>query len=82
MSLLRNGFRFFRTMVLPWTPTTKAAYVVPEMDASAEVPEITTACWDILDAKPDDMMCASARMIVKHKAKRYPLLWRVRRCLR
>ena len=39
----------------------------PEMDAQRDVPEITTACWGILHKSPDDVMCASARMVVKHK---------------
>lgn len=39
----------------------------PEMDESADVPEITNACWGILDKNPADIMCASSRMVVKHK---------------
>ncbi len=39
----------------------------PEMDPAADVPEITTACWGILHKSPDDIMCASARMVVKRK---------------
>lgn len=39
----------------------------PEMDSAAEVPEITTACWGILDVDPADMMCASARMVVRRR---------------
>jgi hypothetical protein len=39
----------------------------PEMDESAEVPEISDACWDILKVAPTAMMCASARMVVKRK---------------
>ena len=39
----------------------------PEMDARAEVPEITTACWDILGKSPNEVMCASSRMVVKRK---------------
>jgi len=39
----------------------------PEMDERIEVPEITTACWEILDKSPDAMMCASSRMVVKRK---------------
>jgi uncharacterized Fe-S cluster-containing radical SAM superfamily protein len=39
----------------------------PEMDGTIDVPEITTACWDILNKRPSQMMCASARMIVKRK---------------
>ena len=39
----------------------------PEMDPQRDVPEITTACWDILHKSPDDVMCASARMVVKRR---------------
>ena len=39
----------------------------PEMDDAAEVPEITTACWDILGKSPDAIMCASSRMVVKRR---------------
>lgn len=39
----------------------------PEMDESADVPEITTECWGILQQDPADMMCATSRMVVKHK---------------
>lgn len=39
----------------------------PEMDESVEVPEITTACWGILNKSPDAVMCASSRMVVKRK---------------
>jgi len=39
----------------------------PEMDAGADVPEITTACWDILGVRPDAQMCATARMVVLRK---------------
>ena len=39
----------------------------PEMDLSVDVPEITTACWGILDKDPADIMCATSRMVVKHK---------------
>lgn len=44
----------------------------PEMDENVEVPEITTACWDILGQSPDAMMCASSRMVVKRKGARAP----------
>lgn len=39
----------------------------PEMDESVDVPEITVDCWGILNKNPADMMCASSRMVVKHK---------------
>ena len=37
----------------------------PEMEPDCDVPEITTACWSILHKSPADVMCASARMVVK-----------------
>jgi uncharacterized Fe-S cluster-containing radical SAM superfamily protein len=44
-----------------------ATVIFPDMDESAEVPEITTACWGILGKHPDSVMCASSRMVVKRK---------------
>lgn len=47
----------------------EALVLFPEMDVQVDVPEITVDCWRILNKDPDDMMCASSRMIVKHKGK-------------
>lgn len=44
----------------------------PEMDETVEVPEITTACWDILNTSPDAVMCSSSRMVVKRKGADKP----------
>lgn len=44
----------------------------PEMDLSVDVPEITTACWDILGKTPESVMCASSRMVVKRKGAETP----------
>lgn len=44
----------------------------PEMEEKVEVPEITTACWGILDTSPDSVMCASSRMVVKRKGAKSP----------
>ena len=44
----------------------------PELDETAEVPEITTRCWDILGKHPDEVMCASSRMVVKRKGAARP----------
>ncbi len=44
----------------------------PEMDETADIPEITTACWDILGKSPDQVMCASSRMVVKRKGAEAP----------
>ncbi len=39
---------------------------------TADVPEITTACWGILKKSPDSLMCASARMVVKRRGAARP----------
>ena len=39
----------------------------PEMRAKDDPPEITTACWGILNKSPDSVMCASSRMIVRRR---------------
>ena len=44
----------------------------PEMDEQADVPEITTDCWRILNVSPDAMMCATSRMVVKHRGAEHP----------
>ncbi|MGR3435224.1 MAG: radical SAM protein [Shimia sp.] len=49
-----------------------ATVLFPEMDETVEVPEITTACWDILGKHPDMVMCASSRMVVKRKGAATP----------
>jgi len=46
----------------------------PEMDQNADVPEITTACWSILNKKPDEVMCATSRMVVKRKGAARPVV--------
>ncbi|MBT8417055.1 MAG: radical SAM protein [Silicimonas sp.] len=44
----------------------------PEMDETVDVPEITTGCWGLLNKSPDDVMCASSRMVVKRKGAPRP----------
>ncbi len=46
----------------------------PEMDEAVEVPEITTACWDVLGKSPGDVMCASSRMVVKRRGDDHPVV--------
>lgn len=50
----------------------KQTVLFPEMDETADVPEITTGCWDILDRSPTEVMCASSRMVVKRKGADRP----------
>jgi len=49
-----------------------ALILFPEMDEAVDVPEITNACWSILNVNPNDMMCATSRMVVKHKGAASP----------
>jgi hypothetical protein len=42
------------------------------MDETVDVPEITTACWGILNKSPKDVMCASSRMVVKRRGAAAP----------
>lgn len=46
----------------------------PEMSEAADVPEITVECWDILGVSPADIMCASSRMVIKHKGAAHPVV--------
>ena len=43
-----------------------------EMDESKDTPEITTACWGILNKNPEEVMCSWSRMVVKKKDKLTP----------
>ena len=48
--------------------------IFPEMDDTIDVPEITVDCWSILDKNPNDVMCATSRMIVKRKGAAAPAI--------
>jgi uncharacterized Fe-S cluster-containing radical SAM superfamily protein len=71
---LRRGFgALFDSLDAPLDASNPGDLVIfPEMDENAEVPEITTACWGILDVNPDAMMCATSRMVVKRKGASAP----------
>jgi hypothetical protein len=51
-----------------------ALVLFPEMDAGADVPEISTACWGLLGVSPASIMCASSRMVVKRKGAPRPVV--------
>ncbi len=44
-----------------------ALTLFPELDAAADVAEITTACWGLLHRRPEEMMCASSRMVLRRR---------------
>jgi uncharacterized Fe-S cluster-containing radical SAM superfamily protein len=71
---MRAGFaRLFAEHGIPVDAGDPVALMLfPEMDATADVPEITEACWDILHRSPDSVMCASSRMVVKRKGAARP----------
>ena len=50
----------------------KNLVIFPEMDMKRDVPEVTTACWNILGVRPEDQMCASERMVIKRKEEKKP----------
>ena len=56
----------------PWDASTLVLF--PEMDASVDVPEITIHCWDILGVKPETIMCATSRMVIKRKGAARPVV--------
>ena len=71
---LRTGFdALFRATgvdVDAYSP--ESLVLFPEMDASADTPEISIDCWDLLGVRPDDMMCASSRMVIKRRGAEAP----------
>jgi uncharacterized Fe-S cluster-containing radical SAM superfamily protein len=73
---LRDGFaRLFAAHDIPVDAHDPVRLMLfPEMEPDRDVPEITTACWGILHKSPDDVMCASARMVVKRKAAAEPVV--------
>ena len=70
----REGYRrLFKRHDMPIDGDDPSALMLfPEMDTKADVPEITTACWDLLGVRPQDLMCASSRMVVKRKGAPAP----------
>ena len=73
---LRDGFAaMFAENDLKIDPRSPVDLLLfPEMDEMADVPEITTACWGILDVSPDAMMCATSRMVVKRRGADRPVV--------
>jgi hypothetical protein len=66
----REGYkRLFASLSLP--PETSLV-LFPPMDETADVPEVTEACWDIVGVSPGAMMCATSRMVVKAKGAARP----------
>ena len=71
---MRAGYKelFSRENIRINADNPQSLVLFPEMSEIADVPEITTACWDILNVSPKAMMCSSQRMIVKRKGADKP----------
>ena len=71
---MRRGYAdLFAEHAIPVDADDPVALVLfPEMDATLDVPEITEQCWDILGVAPESVMCATSRMVVKHKGAAHP----------
>jgi uncharacterized Fe-S cluster-containing radical SAM superfamily protein len=74
VATMRAGFaELFARHAIPIDAADPVALMLfPEMDAGADVPEITEACWGILRKRPESVMCASARMVVRRKGADRP----------
>jgi MoaA/NifB/PqqE/SkfB family radical SAM enzyme len=72
----RKGYaRLFAELGLPVDAQVPEALVIfPEMDAELDVPEITESCWDLLGVRPEAVMCATSRMVVKRKGEDRPVV--------
>ena len=70
----RDGYaRLFAAHAIPVDAHAPDALVLfPEMDAGADVSEITQAALGALGKSPADLMCASSRMVVKRKGAERP----------
>jgi pyruvate-formate lyase-activating enzyme len=75
-ALVRAGFAaLFAAEAIPVDAHDPGALVLfPEMDVRADVPEITTRCWSILGVHPEQVMCASSRMVIKRKGAEHPVV--------
>lgn len=51
-----------------------ALVLFPEMDETADVPEISEACWALLGVSPATVMCSSSRMVVKRNGASSPVV--------
>ena len=73
---LRKGYaRFFLEHGISLDASDPMRLILfPEMDAEADVPEISEDCWDILGVSPSSPMCATSRMVIKRKGAGRPVV--------
>lgn len=65
----RLGYKaVFDTLGIPINAMDPTKLILfPEMNDGGDPPEITKDCWEILSVDPASMMCATERMVVRHK---------------
>jgi uncharacterized Fe-S cluster-containing radical SAM superfamily protein len=70
-SAMRTGFAalFAEHSIAIDAHNPHALVLFPEMDATVDTPEVSVGCWDILKKSPNQMMCASSRMVVKRRGQ-------------
>jgi uncharacterized Fe-S cluster-containing radical SAM superfamily protein len=73
-SAARDGYRalFRREGIAIDCDNPVQLVIFPEMSPDSDPPEITEACWGILNKSPADVMCASSRMVVRRKGAAHP----------
>ena len=72
----RQGFaRVLRAHAIPIDTSDPSQVVLfPEMTNTGDPPEITPACWGVLNVSPADIMCSTGRMVVKRKGAGRPVV--------
>jgi hypothetical protein len=75
-AVLRAGYArtFARHSIALDTCDPARLMLFPEMEPHADVPEISEGCWRILNKRPESVMCASSRMVVKRKGAARPVV--------
>ena len=73
---LRRGYAaLFAAETIPVDADDPGTLVLfPEMNPRVDVPEITTRCWSLLGIHPEQMMCATSRMVIKRKEAVHPVV--------
>ena len=71
---MRQGYAalFARNAIPIDAQNPETLILFPEMNENAPVPEISEGCWTILNKRPDDMMCATSRMVIKRSGAGAP----------
>ena len=72
----RNGYqKLFKKEIIAVDAFNPSQLVLfPEMDEALDVPEITSDCFDVLHKNPEDLMCATSRMVIKRRGADKPVV--------